>query len=205
MRWIEKVGTKISTQMSHCYWEVLKFPVALVLLLTTASTCVRATTIERMSLAQMASAAELIVRGRCVENSTGWDAGEIWTFTSFDVAEVWSGTALERITVRLLGGRAGNITSTVSGVPRFRPGEDVVLFLEPTASGDYSVVSWSQGTFRVRHSLSDADERVTQDTLTFATFDPGAGKFAASGIRDMALDTFRARVEAAVREAGRKP
>jgi hypothetical protein len=205
MRWMNKAGTKISMQMSQCHREIWKFAVALTLLLAAASIYSRATTIERMSLAQMTRAAQLIVRGHCVENSVGWDEGEIWTFTSFDVDEVWSGTAPARITVRLLGGRTGNITSSVSGIPRFMPGEDVVLFLETTARGDYSVVSWQQGTFRVRHSLSGADARVTQDTATFATFDPAARKFAAGGIRDVALDTFRARVEAAVREAGRKP
>src|SRR5277367_4285261 len=81
-----------------------------------------ATTLARMSLGQMSLTAKLIVRAKCVENSTRWDAGEIWTFTSFDVEETWRGSAPGIITVRLLGGRSGNLTSSVSGVPRFRPG-----------------------------------------------------------------------------------
>ena len=205
MRWMYRAGAKISWQVSHCYREIWKFALALIVLSAAASFSAQATTIERMSLAQMAGGAQLIVRGHCVGNSVGWDAGEIWTFTTFEVDEVWSGTAPARITVRLLGGREGNITSSVFGVPRFMPGEEVVLFLERTSRADYSIVSWSQGTFRVRHNVFGADERVTQDTATFATSDPGAGKFAAAGIRDMALDIFRARVEAAVREAGRRP
>ena len=40
-----------------------------------------ATSLMRMSLTQMSHAAQLIVRARCTDNSTGWDAGEIWTFT----------------------------------------------------------------------------------------------------------------------------
>jgi hypothetical protein len=97
MRWMEKVGTKMSTQMSHCHREIWKFVVALIVLSTAGSFSVRATTIERMSLAQMAQDAELIVRGRCVGSSTAWNAGEIWTFTSIDVDEVWSGTAPARM------------------------------------------------------------------------------------------------------------
>ena len=109
----------------------------------------RATTLKRMSVADLSRAAHTIVRVRCVTNSTRWDAGEIWTFTTFDVEETWKGSAPAQITVRLLGGHAGNLTSTVSGVPRFAPGEELILFLERTPAQDFSIVSWMQGTFRI--------------------------------------------------------
>jgi hypothetical protein len=51
----------------------------------------RSTTMVRMSVAQLAHAAPLVVRARCVTNSTAWDHGEIWTFTSFAVEETWKG------------------------------------------------------------------------------------------------------------------
>lgn len=157
-----------------------------------------ATTLVRMSVAQMSHAAQAIVRARCLEKSTGWDAGEIWTFTSFDVQEVWQGSAPARITVRLLGGRVGNLTSSVSGVPRFRSGEEVVLFLERTARGDFSVVSWEQGTFRIHREAATGVENVTQDSALFATFDPNNRQFEATGIRNLPIEIFRARVDAAV-------
>src|SRR6202453_1441368 len=105
-----------------------------------------------MSVAKLTHVSRLILRARCLENSTAWDAGEIWTFTTYEPTEVWKGSAPPRVSVRLLGGRIGNLTSNVSGVPRFHAGEDVVLFLTPTTLGDFSVVSWVQGTFR--HSQS---------------------------------------------------
>jgi len=176
------------------------------MLLLAACAAGRATTLERMSLAKMSQTATLIVRARCLGNSAGWDAGEIWTLTSFSVEEVWRGSTPPRITVRLLGGRAGNLTSSVSGVPRFHPGEEVILFLELTPRRDYSVVSWEQGTFRIHSQLHPAQESVTQDTASFETFDPGARRFAAVGIRDMPIETFRATVEAALQnDSGRKP
>jgi hypothetical protein len=46
---------------------------------------------------------------------------------------------------------------------------------------------------------------VTQDTASFATFDPATRRFEARGIRNTPLEAFRARVEAALRaEAGGK-
>lgn len=185
------------------------------LTLVRAATCVpvalamaaaaAATTIERMSLTKMAVASPVIVRARCEGSSVRWDGGEIWTVTSFDVQEAWRGSPPARIRVWLLGGSMGNISSHVSGVPRFQPGEDVVLFLEPTRRGDFSVVSWQQGTFRIRRDASGAHELVTQDTAAFATFDPVTQRFRAAGIRNMDLGRFRARVEAALQGAGSTP
>jgi hypothetical protein len=175
---------------------------ALLLGIASAAT---ATTLARMSVEQMSHAAQVIARARCLENTNTWDAGEIWTLTSFEVEEVWRGQVPTQITVRLLGGRVGNLTSNVSGIPRFRRGEEVVLFLEATQRGDFSVVSWEQGTFRIGREVATGRERVTQDTASFATLDPATRSFEATGIRNLPLETLHARVEAALRaETGRK-
>ena len=166
-----------------------------------SASAARATTIERMTLEKMSRTAKVIVRARCLGNSTNRDAGEIWTFTDFTVEEVWRGAAPAQITVRLLGGRAGNLTSSVSGVPRFQVGEEVLLFLEPTPRGDFSVVSWEQGTFRVRRDSATGRENATQDTASFATFDPVTRRFRAAGIRRAPLELLHARVDAALRSA----
>jgi hypothetical protein len=153
----------------------------------------RATTLKRMSVADLSRAALTVVRARCTVNSARWDAGEIWTFTTFDVEETWKGSAPAQITVRLLGGSAGNFTSTVSGVPRFSAGEELILFLERTPAQDFSIVSWMQGTFRIGLN-GDTEETVTQDTAAFPVFDPASQRFEATGIRKMPISAFRALV-----------
>ena len=186
--------------------RALNVSVLIVVLLLAANMAANGTTLLRLSLAQLANTAQAIVRARCVGNTTGWDAGEIWTFSSFEAEEVWRGAPPAQFTVRLLGGRVGNLTSNVSGVPRFQAGEDVVLFLEPTPRGDYSVVSWEQGTFRIQRDSALGTESVTQGTAAFSTFDPASRRFEAAGIRNMPLEDFRARVYAALRtETSRKP
>jgi hypothetical protein len=165
-----------------------------------------ATTLERMSVARMARTAPVIIRARCLASSTGWDAGEIWTLTVFETQEIWKGVAPPRVTVRLIGGRWGNLNSSVSGVPRFKPGEEIVLFLEPTPRGDFSVVSWAQGTFRMHRDPRTGEERITQDTAAFPTFDPRTRRFEPSGVRWWPLDNLRAEVAAALsNEPGKKP
>src|SRR5271167_3461069 len=166
-----------------------------------SATMVTATTLERMSVARMTQSAQLVVRAQCLANSSGWDGGEIWTFTSFEVEDAWKGApsgAAKQVIVRLLGGSVGNLSSTVSGVPRFRPGEEVILFLQPTARGDFSIVSWVQGTFRIHRDARSGAETVIQDTAAFDTYDPAARQFDAAGIRNLSVVALRLRVQSAL-------
>jgi len=178
--------------------RIRKIHLTLFIALLAMCTAVAATTLARMSVAQMTHAARRIVRARCLANSTAWDAGEIWTFTTFEVEENWKGAPRDKqIAVRLLGGTVGGLTSSVSGVPRFVEGEEAILFLEPTTRGDFSIVSWMQGTFRVRRDGVSGRESVTQDTAGFSTFDPSTRRFESSGIHGISLIALRASVAAA--------
>ena len=181
--------------------RVILIVVLLAAMHVTAGLTASATTLERMSVAKMTQAAGLVVRAQCLGNSAAWDGGEIWTFTSFQVEDSWKGAptgAAQQVTVRLLGGSVGNLTSTVSGVPRFRPGEEVVLFLQPTARGDFSIVSWVQGTFRIHRDARTGAETVLQDTAAFDTYDPAARQFDAEGIRNLSVAALRLRVQTAL-------
>jgi hypothetical protein len=156
------------------------------------------TTFVKMSLEQLTAAAPLIVRARCQGSIVSTEKSEIWTITSFEVREVWKGSAPQVVRVRLLGGRTNELTSHVEGVPRFRPGEDVVLFLAPLRRGNYSVTSWAQGTFRIRRAGANAQLVVTQDTVAFSPAE-FTGRSASHGVdgsavRGMPLEEFRHRV-----------
>jgi len=169
---------------------------ALVIALLLVALTTRASSIARMSIEQMTRASSLIVRATCISSATRWQDGEIWTVTLFSPEDVWKGSVPGTIEVRLLGGTAGNVTSTVEGVPRFRQGEEVVLFLEPTKYGDFSVVSWIQGTFRVARSERTGQKVVTQDTAAYRTASNllAAPAPSGAGVVRMPLDAFRARV-----------
>lgn len=173
--------------------------------LLAGSDALHGTTLETMSLARMSRVAPVIVHAQCVSNATAWDAGEIWTFTTFQVLETWKASSTQvsqQITVRLLGGTVGALTSHVSGIPRFRVGEEVVLFLERTVRGDFSVVSWQQGTFRIRREAGMGEGIVTQDTAAMATFNRHTRRFEVSGIRKALLSDFRQQVESAIAGSG---
>ncbi len=168
---------------------------------------VRATTLARMSLDELAAAAHVVAQVQCLGSESRWEGGAIWTFTQFEVMETMKGAAPRLITVRVPGGRVGHLQSFVDGAPRFQPGEEVIVFLERTRAGDFSVTSWIQGTFRIRRDASSGQGSVTQDSSGFAVFDPATRKFRSAGVRNLPLEQFKQRVAEAVerRASGRQP
>ena len=163
----------------------------------TFALCAGATTIVRMNLDEMTKAAHIVARGKCVASEARVADGNIWTFTTFTVQETLKGSAAGQLTIRLPGGKVGHITSTVDAVPRFRPGEEAYLFLEPTMSGELSVTGWVQGTFRIERDDA-GQEKVTQDTASIAVFDPATRKFQPNGLRNVPVGEFRRLVRDAV-------
>lgn len=158
-----------------------------------------AATLVRMDLSQLTRGAAVVVQARCLGSASDWDRGEIWTLARFEPIETFKGHTPTPFTVRLLGGKVGAIESVVNGVPHFRPGEQVVLFLVPAPGGAYSIVAWSEGTFRVRKD-SRGHAFVTQDTAARMVYNPATRKFQAQGVNRMPLSRFRELVEKFARQ-----
>lgn len=160
------------------------------LLLLSLALSARATTLERMSLAQLTSASSAVVRVRCLEAASRWQGKEIWTYTRFETLETFRGSAPAQILVRVIGGRVGSIESVVDAAPRFRPGDEVILFLAKPLDGAYGLVAWTEGTFRVTRDAAGRTY-VTQESSGEIVFDSLNHTFHREGIRSMPLKLFR--------------
>ena len=191
-----------------------------------AATSIHATTLARLSLDQLAAAADAVARVRCTNVQSRWENSEIWTITSFDVVDTMKGPLPARIVVRLPGGRVGHLTAAVDGTPKFNAGDEAVVFLErysgglhaetaplagglqvepaPVLGGEFSVAAWVEGTFRIARDPHTGMETVTQDSSTFAVFDATTRVFRSEGIRRMPMEQFRERVVAALTRAQEK-
>src|ERR1019366_10279197 len=136
------------------------------------ATAIRATTLARMSLDQLAAAADGVARVHCVSVKSHWENGGVWTVTTFDVVEPMKGDLPPQVTGRLPGGRVGHLTPAVDGAPKFNAGDEAVVFLERSRAGGFSVAGWVEGTFRITRDPRNGHETVIQDSSTFAVFDP---------------------------------
>jgi hypothetical protein len=172
-----------------------------ILLLGPAWSPAQATTIARMDLGQLTAHAAAVARVRCLSSASRLEAGSVWTVSTFEVVEVWKGRLAATIVVRLPGGRASGLHVRVEGAPRFVPGEEEVLFLEPALGGEMTITSWAQGTFRIRRSAPAGDEVVTQDTAGMRILDPVTGNWSSGGIERLPLTRLRDRVAEAVRRS----
>jgi hypothetical protein len=178
--------------------------VYLIIIQLCSAQSVHATTLARLSLDQLAAAADAVARVRCASVESRREIGEIWTVTSFDVLETMKGDLPTRITVRLPGGRIGHLTAAVDGTPKFNAGDEAVVFLERSRAGGFSVAAWVEGTFRIGRDPRTGLQTVTQDSSAFAVFDTATRKFRTEGVRRMPIELFRERVAAAVTRAQEK-
>jgi hypothetical protein len=163
----------------------------------------QSTTLRRMSLNQLARAADAVVRARCVGSAARWENGAIWTVSEFELVERFQGSPPSRIRIRLPGGQVGGVATRIEDVPQFRAGDDAVLFLEARPDGSYAVTAWVEGTFRIRRTPGDGREFVTQDSSGVAVFDPVTRKFRNEGVRNVPWTEFRTRLAGALSAAPR--
>ena len=159
-----------------------------------------ATTLVRLPFEDLAQQSTAIARLRCLGSESRWDGREIWTETRFEVLELDKGLLPGLVTIRMMGGQAGHLHSRVDGVPMFRSGEEVYLFLWSRQGEPYAVLGWSQGTFRIARSTQTGLESVTQDSATASIFDPRTREFRRGGIRTLPVALFRVKLRKALAE-----
>ena len=157
-----------------------------------------ATTLARIGFDELAQHATAIARMRCLGAESKWEKGEIWTETRFEVLERSKGDLPGIVTVRMMGGSAGHFHSRVEGVPKFRSGEEVYLFLWGNTGEPYRVLGWSQGTFRISRDAQSGVEKVTQDSAAEPVFDVRTREFRRGGIRNLPVAVFQLKLRKAL-------
>ena len=119
-------------------------------LLLTASPA-DATTLRKMDLPEIVTAADRIVHARAIDKTVYWDptGTQIYTDTTFEVVSEAKGTGPSTLTVSLLGGRIDPVEMREEGAPIFTVGEEVVLFTLDRPDGKNDLVGFTQGVMRV--------------------------------------------------------
>jgi hypothetical protein len=112
-----------------------------------------ATLMVLLGLDEMARDSELVVRGTVTESTTRslQDGRQLVTFTTLRVLESFKGSLSPEATVTFgqLGGHLGSLSLEYEGRPVFKPGEEVIVFLERTLEDTLTVHGMAQGRFLV--------------------------------------------------------
>lgn len=155
-----------------------------------------ATVLRGLSLEQLCAGSQQILRGTVLETRARWQGGRILTAVTLRVDRALSGTrrAGQRVTFYRLGGEVGGIGQRVIGAARFRPGEQVIVFLR-ARQGRLRVHGMFQGKLRVIPTAAGKPARVV----------PPVSRAVLRGhkralLRPVALSDFEARVRALIRD-----
>jgi hypothetical protein len=171
----------------------LKTSALLLVLIVACAPVAWATTARLLSNEELATEADAIVIGRCVDVRTMWIGRTLVTVATVEVDESLRGGG-RTVTVVIPGGadadRAVPVMMTYAGAPNIASGEIVFLFLhdESAALGGYTILGFSQGKFSI---ITDSSgQAVVARDLTTINLQRGTG--VSRGTRTlMRLQEFR--------------
>lgn len=152
----------------------------------------------------MVDNSQRIVQGRVIGLESFWneDGRLIVTEATIRVSETLVGSSTSLLTVRVPGGKVGDVRVEASGFPTFQRGQEVILFLANSEQGDFQrIVGHQQGHFEVV-------ERLDGVRLAVPQIDAGARLMMPSGARlpeprSTELSEFKNRVRGLAERAGR--
>jgi hypothetical protein len=138
-----------------------KLPIGLVATILAISP-VFGTTLEQLTLADMARQSTSIVRARVTGSRSASQGSAIYTYFQLQVLETWKASPQIATEVAVPGGAVDGIRQSVNGAPELKTGQEYVLFLWTSRSGLTQVIGLSQGRFSV---LGDMVQRPAASEL----------------------------------------
>ena len=127
-----------------------------------------AITMRRLAFSEVVAAADRAFVGHVVSQHSGRDeAGRPCTWVTFAVRQSLFGAAGERITIKqfgVLGPLADGTAVHWAGMPAYKPGQELVIFLSPDSEAGFSSpVGLTQGTYAVQTRDGRSIVRVAPD------------------------------------------
>ena len=156
-----------------------------------------ATTLERLSLDEMAAKSTAIVRGRVVSSRPEFRGPVIYTHFTIQVLERWKGAEAARVEVAVPGGAALGQQQTFAGAPELAPGGEYVLFLWTGKSGMTHLIGLSQGVFSLK-SDGKGGMVAARSASSEAMLDTRTGRIVNDVSVRVGLGELRSRVAAAL-------
>lgn len=128
----------------------------------------------RETTLDVATRSEEIVVARCVSAESRWNeqGSLIFTYLTFQVEDAVKATnERDSLTLRIFGGRVGDIVQSVPDMPEFSENEEVMLFLGPrNESGYQTLSSIANGVLRIHDDPKTGNKLITVPTRGLQIF-----------------------------------
>jgi len=148
-----------------------------------------ASTVKKMDLQELVTVSDSVVQGTVESVETRWEAKSIYTYASIRVDEGIKGGPRRAVLVRQPGGKIGSLNLDAPGTPKFKVGDQVVVFLRDRKDGTFDVVGLSQGKYDV------VDNFAVTNVAGMTLVDPKTGALIEGGPVDKKpLEAFKAQI-----------
>lgn len=148
-----------------------KIYISLVIALAAFGSSVQATTVIPPSFDELVDKAEVIFEGNVTDVKSQW-VGEgaerhIVSYVTFTVKDAIKGEAGSKYTLRMFGGEVDGEGMAIADAPKFKVGDEEILFVENNGSQLVPLVGIMHGRFHVRKEVgrevvtTDAEEKET--------------------------------------------
>jgi hypothetical protein len=161
----------------------------------------------RLSLEQLVEGSDRIVQGRCLRSWSAWDANHqfIWTHHEIQIADSLKGDAASTMVVSEPGGVVDGMELAIEGMPRYRTGDEMVLFLYKTPIGFWRARGLDQGKYLVVEDAA-AGRRIRAGTPGAVLVEPTGVPLRGADLRQldgMGLEDFKSRIRALRTRSGK--
>jgi hypothetical protein len=165
-----------------------------VVIMAMLATPVFATTVQKMELQQLVAASDSIVQGTVESVEARYEEKMIYTYVSIVVDDPLKGEQRRTVLLRQIGGTIGAKTVWISGMPQFRAGQQVIVFLRNRQDGTFDVIGLNQGKYDI------IDDNAVANVSGVTILDPKTGLMSERGFVEKApLLAFKAKIRELMR------
>ncbi|MCX6593329.1 MAG: hypothetical protein NTZ56_17580 [Acidobacteria bacterium] len=161
-------------------------------LLLVGSLHANATTLQRLSVAEMTDQATAIVRAKVHSCAAAFRGSLIYTTCTLSVIERWKGAPANTVAISIPGGTVGTQRQTFSGTPTLNPGDEQIFFLWTGRSGITQVMGLSQGVLTLEKT-ANGQVYATRTPTSERMLDHTGRPVADEGV-DVLLEDFKSSV-----------
>lgn len=155
-----------------------------------------ATVMVEVPFDRLARESDAIVHGRVLRTGSRLvidaDGATPHTLTELDVYEPIKGDLGARVVIDEIGGEVQERGMWVTGTPRYRRGEECIVFLRRLPDGSFRTYAMAQGHFEVRPGVAGVAPTVVRDTsaMGMVSWANGVMQIQPGRVASMPLDAF---------------
>jgi hypothetical protein len=147
-----------------------------------------ASTVQKMELPDLVKAADSIVQGHVESVQARYENTMVYTYTSVAVDDPLKGDRRQTVLLKHPGGTIGAMTMFIAGMPQFKAGDQVIVFLKNRQDGTFDVIGLNQGKYDIVNDVAVAN------VSGVSVLDPKTGRMSEGFVDKAPLETFKAKI-----------